>query len=125
MDDAVFVRFLQRRGELTDDGHCARGRHRAFRCHHVGQLFAVDKLHHQKRRLFLDAKVEHLRDARVIELADDGSFAPKAIQRVHRVKAVGPHHLDGDRLIQAKLRAAKDHAHGALAKDPVDAVLAF
>ena len=123
VDDAVPVRLLQRRGELADDQKGACRRHRALFFQHLGQLFAVDKLHDQKRHAALDAEVEDLGDAGVEDLADGGRLALKAVAPLAGVHPFQVHDLDRDDLLQAPLSAAEHQAHGPLAKDAANYVL--
>jgi hypothetical protein len=76
VDDAAVVRRFERIGHLPRDrqrfvdGNRTAGDSRR-------QIFALDQLHHQRRRAagFLDAV--DLRDARVIERGQDFGFALK------------------------------------------------
>jgi hypothetical protein len=78
-----------------------------------------------KRRTVLDAKVEHLGNAGMKQLAQDLGLALEPIVRVAVHQNVGANHLDGDGLAESQLRAAKHDSHRALAEQRLDSIQPF
>ena len=60
----------------------------------------------------------------MVQLTSDACLAHEPRTSVLSMGIVGVQHLDRDRALEADLVAAKDLAHGAVAKGPLDAVLA-
>jgi len=85
----------------------------------LGEILAVDPLHHQERRTVVGPPVLHVpHDARMVERGEHARLATEAVERVAVVRVV--HDLDRDGRARVAVGRAIHGAHAALTGEPLD-----
>ena len=112
MDDAAFVRGIERVGDLASDWNRVIDRQRAT-LDPVGQCLAVDEFHDEKRRAVDVDDVVESGDVGMIERGEGFGFALKPGEAIgisgHRIGQ----HLDRDLALQPRITRPKHAAHTA------------
>ena len=112
MDDALFVRGLQRVGDLLRDRQGVGEQQGATR-NMRGQILALDQLHDEGSGVGGLLESVDRADVRMIERGEHVRFALKARQPVRIADDRGGEHLDGDRPFQIAVGRAIHLAHPA------------
>ena len=124
VDDALFVRRLERVDDLQE--HVERARHRhAPLLHALAERLALQPLHHEVRApVGQHAEREDVDEVRMADLIDRARLVDEALDGV-LVGAQPPRdHLDRDLLADERMGRGEHRRHAAFAELPLDAVLA-
>ena len=121
MDEAFFVRGFERVGDLPRDGQRLGQRHRPAR-DVDGEVFPLDKLHHD-RDLTVDLfEPVDVRDVRMVERRQRLRFAGEPRDTIGIAGQRVGQHLDGHLAIEPGVARAVHLAHAAGAKGRDDFV---
>ena len=125
MDDALFVRGLERVDDLQEHVERARHRHAPLACSALAERLALQPLHHEVRApVGQHAEREDVDEVRMADLIDRARLVDEALDGV-LIGAQPPRdHLDRDLLADERMRGGEHRRHAALAELALDAVLA-
>ena len=115
MDDKALVREVHGTADLLDQAQPTRTR-QLLGAHVVGDVGAVDVLHHQVRLAGVGrSAIEQPRDVRMPEVSEDLALAAQSVSRIARGDAAD--HLDRDAAVELGIDAfgEEDRAHAATA----------
>ena len=115
VDDALLVGLLERVANLLEDLGDVAEREGAGAVQAVGQLLALEELHHQEGRvcLFVDAGGDDLDNVVALDLGGGAGFQDEALADGRVGRELGGHHLEGALLAGAELLGDVDRAHAA------------
>ncbi len=112
MDDAVFVRILQRLAHGRHHGQCLLGRETSG-LHRLPQVDAVHKLHEQKVKSAGLAEVVNGDNARMIERRESLRLVRKALRELRIRHPFRCQQLERDEAVEQFLSRLVNHTHAA------------
>ena len=123
VDHARRVRRVQRAADLHADAHRAQRIDAPLVRQHVGEVDAVEVLHHEVGAAVLGrAEVGDVDDVGVADARGGARLAPEALDQVLLLRVDRVQDLDRDALADLDVLAGVDRAHAALADLAQDAV---
>ena len=122
VDEPARVRRVERVRDRREQGDGALGLERAVRLDDAVEIDAVDVAHDDVEPAVLLARVEHLDDARMLDLGGRAPLALEARAEADVVGEVRRQQLDRPRLVEVQVAAAVHRAHAALADHRLDPV---
>jgi hypothetical protein len=121
VDDAFFVRCLERLGDLLRDGQRLGHRQRAA-CQAVGERLTVDQFQNEKLRAVRLVQAVDGADVRMIERSEDLRFTAEASDAVGISGETRGQEFQRDVAIQLRVARAVHLAHAACAEGREDLV---
>ncbi len=110
MDDAVFVRLLERGSNLQADGNPFLFRQGTF-AQALTECFAGNVLHDEEIDSVLVIEVVDRSNVWMVELGQGQGFLAESFARRVKAQLAGREHFQGNIAVEALIPSAIDHAH--------------
>jgi hypothetical protein len=123
MDDPGVVRCAERTAYLNGDMNRPLLGHAPCDINCVDEVKPLEALHHEIGRAVIQlAEVADVYDVLITDSRRALGFAPEPRQHLRVSRVLSAKHLDGKRLVEARMRDPIDQAHPSLAEQGLDAV---